>query len=64
MLEWLKEQYAANGNKSLEDLPDSVLCSHCQISNMRTVQNSIFLGYNEAMVDTYTNIFTSMSREA
>jgi hypothetical protein len=30
---------------------------------MRTVQNSIFLGYNEAMVDTYTNIFTSVSHE-
>jgi hypothetical protein len=26
---------------------------------MQTVQNSIFLGYNEAMVDTYSKIFTS-----
>ena len=54
----MKEQYAANGNPKLEDLPDSVLCSHCQINNMQTVQNSIFLGYNGAMVDTYSRIFT------
>jgi hypothetical protein len=26
---------------------------------MRTVQNSIFLGYNGAMVDIYSRIFTS-----
>ncbi|KAK3901351.1 hypothetical protein C8A05DRAFT_44983 [Staphylotrichum tortipilum] len=50
---WLKEQYAANGNPTLESLPDSVLCSHCQINNMRTVQSSVFLGYNEAMVESY-----------
>lgn len=55
----MNEQYAANGNQKLEDLPDSVLCSHCQINNMRIVQNSIFLGYNGAMVETYRRIFTS-----
>ncbi|KAK4096677.1 carbohydrate-binding module family 50 protein [Parathielavia hyrcaniae] len=44
--QWLKKRYAANGNPKLEDLPDSVLCSHCQINNMRAVQNSVFLGYN------------------
>jgi len=59
VLEWLKDQYAANGNPSLESLPESVLCSHCQINNMRTVQNSVFLGYNDAMVDSYRRIFTS-----
>jgi hypothetical protein len=59
MSEWLNEQYAAHGNPKLEDLPDSVLCSHCQINSMRTVQNSAFLGYNAAMVSTYQNIFTS-----
>ena len=55
----MKDQYAANGNPSLESLPESVLCSHCQINNMRTVQNSVFLGYNDAMVDSYRRIFTS-----
>lgn len=64
VLEWLNEQYVANGNKDLQNLPDSVLCSHCQINNMRTVQNSIFLGYNTAMVGIYNNIFTSASDEA
>jgi hypothetical protein len=57
--EWLNEQYAANGNPKLGDLPDSVLCSHCQINSMRTVQNSVFLGYNAAMISTYQGIFTS-----
>jgi hypothetical protein len=28
---------------------------------MRTVQNSVFLGYNAAMVDTYKNIFARKS---
>lgn len=63
-LAWLKEQYAANGNPKLEDLPTSVLCSHCQINNMKTVQNSNFFGYNAAMVATYSKIFTSRCRAA
>ncbi|KAH6843385.1 hypothetical protein B0I37DRAFT_437684 [Chaetomium sp. MPI-CAGE-AT-0009] len=61
---WLKEQYAANGNPGLEGLPDAVLCSHCQINNMRTVQNSVFLGYNEAMVETYKKIFARCNVDA
>ncbi len=62
-LAWLKEQYAANGNPKLEDLPNSVLCSHCQINSMKTVQNSNFFGYNAAMVATYSKIFTSKCRD-
>ncbi len=56
--EWLEEQYSKNGNPEMQNLPDSVLCSHCQINNLRTVQESAFLGYNEALVETCQNIFT------
>lgn len=65
-VEWLSEQMAANnGNPAeLESLPDSVLCSHCQINSMRIIQQSVFLGYNDAMVSMYQRIFNSKRRNS
>ncbi|KAE9373106.1 carbohydrate-binding module family 50 protein [Stipitochalara longipes BDJ] len=55
--QWLQQEYSTNGNPSMLDLPDSVLCSSCQLGYLRTVQSSAFWGYNTAMVPLYTQIF-------
>lgn len=37
-------------------LPDATLCSSCQLSYLRTVSKSAFLGYTDIMVRTYRNV--------
>ncbi len=59
--QWLEEQFAASPSTSLLDRPPSLLCSHCHLSYMRTVQDSIFLGYSAAKKATFEAVYNSES---
>jgi len=59
--QWIQDQLSASPQTALLDHPPSFLCSDCHLAYMRTVQDSVFLGYDLLKKRAFDAIYDSKS---